>query len=398
MDYSRIGKKQEISEEGVIYDKGSVYEQLHKLTDKRKARGKRYSLTTVLMIIMLAKICGANTPTEIAEWGNHHREELECLLQVKLKRSPERSTYRRVLAYQVYESEIERLVREYNQQGECGHIYALDGKALRGMLKREDGTSEYALSVYDVMAGKTLSQVQVGSKENEITKAPEAIRLAKIKGKVVTGDALHTQQRLSREILAEQGNYLFPVKENQPRLYKNIQALFAPEYPRPGFGKIQMDFLTTQKINKGHGRIEKRTLTTSEMLNSYAGWPGLAQVYRLEREIQWRRAGRCYRTSCEVEFGITSLARSQADPSRLLDIRRAHWGIETGSHYRRDVTLKEDATRLTIGDGGKVLANIHNLVLALIRQAGFLNAAQARRYFAAHLSKAFAILVTPFPS
>ena len=396
MDYSRIGKGQEISEEGVVYDKGGVYDRLHCLRDKRKARGKRYSLPTVLMIIMLAKISGANTPTEIAEWGSHHQEELESKLQVKLKRTPERSTYRRVMAYQVYESEIERLVGEYNQQGEQGDIYALDGKALLGMSKREDGTPEYALSVYDVQKGKTLSQVQVGSKENEITKAPEAIQLAKITGKVVTGDALHTQKRLSRQILAEQGDFVFPVKENQPQLYKNIQALFAPEYPRPGFGKIQMDFLTTQKVNKGHGRIEKRTLTTSEMLNTYAAWPGLAQVYRLEREIQWRRGGTCYRTSCEVEFGITSLTRNQASPARLLDIRRAHWGIETGSHYRRDVTLKEDATRLTIGNGGKVMAHINNLVLALIRQAGFLNAAQARRYFAAHLSQAFAILVTPF--
>lgn len=396
MDYSRIGRGQEISEEGVVYDKGSVYDRLHCLRDKRKARGKRYSLPTVLMIIMLAKISGANSPTEIAEWGSHHQEELVSKLQVKLKRTPERSTYRRVMAYQVYENEIERLVGEYNQQGEQGDIYALDGKALLGISKREDGTPEYALSVYDVQKGKTLSQVQVGSKENEITKAPEAIQLAKITGKVVTGDALHTQKRLSRQILAEQGDFVFPVKENQPQLYKNIQALFAPEYPRPGFGKIQMDFLSTQKVNKGHGRIEKRTLTTSEMLNTYAAWPGLAQVYRLEREIQWRRGGTCYRTSCEVEFGITSLTRNQASPARLLDIRRAHWGIETGSHYRRDVTLKEDATRLTIGNGGKVMAHINNLVLALIRQAGFLNAAQARRYFAAHLSQAFAILVTPF--
>lgn len=396
MEYSIIGKGQEISAEGVVYDKGSVYDRLQSLTDKRKARGKRYSLPTVLMIMVLAKLSGANSPTEIAEWGKYHQEELISRLQVKRRRTPERSTYRRVLAYEVYESEIERLVGEYNQQGEQGEIYALDGKALRGMLKREDGTPEYALSVYDVKAGKTLSQVQVGSKENEITKAPEAIQLAKITGKVVTGDALHTQQRLSRQILAEQGDYVFPVKENQPRLYKNIQALFAPEYPRPGFGKIQMDFITVEKINKGHGRIEKRTLTTSEMLNSYAAWPGLAQVYRLQREIQWRRGGACYRTSCEVEFGITSLTRSQASPSRLLHIRRSHWGIETGSHYRRDVTLKEDATRMTIGNSGKVMANINNLILALIRQAGFLNAPQARRYFAAHLSKAFSLLVTPF--
>jgi predicted transposase YbfD/YdcC len=349
-----------------------------------------------MMIVLLAKLSGANSPTEIAEWGMHHQQEVETLLKIKLKRMPERSTYRRVLAYKVYETEVERLVGEYNQAGKGGAVYALDGKALLGMSKREDGTPEYALSVYDVEAGKTVSQVEVGSKENEITKAPQAIQMAKIAGKVVTGDALHTQKRLAQTILDEQGNYVFPVKENQPRLYKNIQALFAPDDPKPGFGEIQTDFLHAQKVNKGHGRIEKRTLTTSEMLNPYAAWPGLAQVYRLEREFQWWRRGRCYKTSCEVEFGITSLSRKHADPMQLLKIRRAHWGIETGSHYRRDVTLREDATRFTIGNGSRVMANMNNLVLALIRQAGFLNAAQARRFFAAHLSQAFSLLVTPF--
>ena len=149
-------------------------------------------------------------------------------------------------------------------------------------------------------------------------------------------------------------------------------------------------------MNKGHGRIETRTLTTNEMLNAYSAWPGLAQVYRLERQFQWRRNGRCYRTSCKMEFGITSLTRKQASPSQLLSIRRAHWGIETGLHFRRDVTFKEDATRMTLGNMGKVMASINNLVLALIRQANFHNAAQARRWFAAHLSDAFALLTTPF--
>ena len=137
-------------------------------------------------------------------------------------------------------------------------------------------------------------------------------------------------------------------------------------------------------------------LTTSEMLNPYSTWPGLAQVYRLQRHFEWWRAGRCYRTSHEVEFGITSRSRSKATPARLLNIRRTHWGIETGLHYRRDVTLQEDATRMTIGQTGKVMASINNLVLALIRQAHFNNAAQARRRFAAHLSDAFSILTTPF--
>ncbi len=396
MEYSTIGKGQEISETGVVYDQGSVYERVQKLTDIRKARGKRYSLTSLLMIILLGKLSGMDNPTAIAEWGLHHQAELEDLLHIKVKRMPERSTYRRVLAYQVYEKEVERMVGEYNQSGQRGEICALDGKAILGMAKREDGTSPYVLSVYDVQVGKTIAQVEVGNKENEITKAPEAIKLAKIKGKIVTADALHTQNRLAQTILDEQADYVFIVKENQLNLYKNIQSLFAPEYPKPGFGKIQTDFLQAQKVSKGHGRLETRILTTSEMLNAYVAWPGLAQVYRLERKFQWCRKGVCYKTSCQVEFGITSLSRKKATPLKLLQLRRAHWGIETGSHYRRDVTLKEDATRFTIGHAAIVMANINNLILSLIRQSGFLNAPQARRFFAAHLSLAFSLLVTPF--
>jgi len=71
------------------------------------------------------------------------------------------------MAHKVYLEEVERLVGEYNQQGQYGDIYAMDGKALRGMHKKEGTGLEYLLSVYDVDQGKTLSQVEVGCKENE---------------------------------------------------------------------------------------------------------------------------------------------------------------------------------------------------------------------------------------
>jgi predicted transposase YbfD/YdcC len=295
----------------------------------------------------------------------------------------------------VYAEEVARLVGEYNQHGPHGEVYALDGKAVCGMRKKDEEGNEYLLSIYDVEQAKVMAQVEVGRKENEITKAPKALKQVEIAQKVVTGDALHTQRGLATQILEAQGDYVLPVKENQPQLYKIIKSLFAPEYPKPGFGKIQTDFLTAQKVNKGHGRLEIR-ITTSEMLNTYAAWPGLAQGYRLERQFQWRRNGRGYRTSCEVEFGITSLTRIAASPLRLLHIRRPHWGIETGLHYRRDFTLKEDTIRMTLGNMRKVMASIHNLVLALIRQAKFQNAAQARRWFAARPSQAFALLTIPF--
>lgn len=394
MQYSReIGR--EISENGIEFDVGSVYARLEKITDVRKAKGKRYSLITILMIILMAKLCGEDKPMGIADWAKNRQAELIKLLGLERQSMPNHNTYRRILAYTLYEDEIERLVGEYNQEGEHGEVYALDGKAIRGMRKKDETISEYALSVCDVKQGKVMSQVQVGRKENEISKAPEALKLVKIVGKVVTGDAMHTQKRFALQILEGQGDFVLPVKENQERLYKNIQELFAPEYPKPGFGKIQTDFQTAQKVNKGHGRLEVRTIQTSEMLNSYCNWPGLAQVYRLERTIQYWRSGKCYRTTCEVEFGITSLSRQQASASRLLEIRRAHWGIEAALHYRRDVTLKEDAARMTVGNTGIIMASINNLVLALIQQAKFYNAAQARRWFAADLTRPFTLLTSP---
>jgi len=404
MDSSIRRVRQEYGPSGVLYELGSVYEGLLKLTDVRKAKGKIYSLDAILMMIVLAKLCGVDSPYAMADWAKNHQMQLVELLQLKWERMPSHHTIRRIMGCVVYEEEVERFVAAYNARGEHGEIYAMDGKALRGVRKKDEDESDYLLSLYDVEQGKVLSQVAVGRKENEITKAPEALKKAEISWKIITADALHTQKAISAQIISQGGDYVFParcsgllpVKENQLRLYQNIQQLFAPEYPRPGFGKIQTDFLTAQKVSKGHGRLETRIMTTSEMLNPYSTWPGLAQVYRLERQFQYFRSGHCYRTSNQVELGITSLPRTNTTPARLLKIRRAHWGIETGLHYRRDVTFKEDATRMTIGHTGHVMASINNLIIALSRQAKFRNTAQARRWFAAHISDAFLLLTRPY--
>lgn len=114
-----IGRiQQDYGVTGVLYDVGSGYEGLCKLTDVRKARGKLYRLESVLMIIVMAKLCGTDRPVEIADWGKHHREELVKLLQLKRSNLAYHNTYRRIMAYTVYEAEIERLVGEYNQGGE----------------------------------------------------------------------------------------------------------------------------------------------------------------------------------------------------------------------------------------------------------------------------------------
>jgi len=228
---------QDYGASGVLYEVGSVYGRMLKLSDIRKARGKLYRLEDVLMIILLAKLCGEDRPSGITEWAKNHQEGLVQLLHWTRPALPSHSTYRRIMAHVVYQEELERLVGEYNEAGEHGEVYAMDGKAPRGMRKKDEDFSDYLLSIYDTEQAKVLSQVAVGRKENEITKAPKALENVKIKGKIITADAMHTQRRLSAVITEQGADYVLPVKENQPALYQSIQQLFAPEYPRPGFAK-----------------------------------------------------------------------------------------------------------------------------------------------------------------
>ena len=94
-----------------------------------------------------------------------------------------------------------------------------------------------------------------------------------------------------------------------------------------------------------------------------------------------------------IVYGFTSLSREDVSPDKLLSLIRSYWGIENGLHYRRDVTLQEDATRMTKGNAGQVIACINNLVIGLlIGKQKFKYLPSARRYLNADLAKAFALI------
>ena len=116
------------------------------------------------------------------------------------------------------------------------------------------------------------------------------------------------------------------------------------------------DSFSAATLDKGHGRIEKRTLTASAGLNDYLDWPYVQQVFKLERRVEYVKEGRI---THERVYGITSLALDQADPQRLLEIVRTHWNIENGLHYRRDETLREDWCHLRLGHAQRMMAAVN---------------------------------------
>jgi predicted transposase YbfD/YdcC len=396
MEYSTLKPWQEISETGIIYSIGSLYDRFQQITDPRKAKGKQYSLVTLLVLIFLAKLCGKDNPVEMADWAKNEAEELSRILGLSRSQMPHHNTYRRVFQKIIDEAEFEQMMEAHHRQPKetDGEVLSMDGKALRGTRIAGQERGKYVLSVYDGKTQQVKAQEVVETKENEIVAAPRVLKQVNLEGKVVTGDAMHTQRAVSKQILEAGGQYLWPVKDNQERLRNDIQRLFIPEQPKPGFGKIKTDFETAKQVSYGHGRVEIRTIQTSEMLNDYLDWPGVGQVYQLEREFLWVRQARVSKTSYEVEYGITSLPRKQAPAIKILNTRRQHWGIETGLHYRRDVTFHEDATRMTIGSAGGILSIVHNLVLALLKLAGFSNSARGRRWFDGHIQDAFALLIS----
>ena len=382
------------SNTGKVLNLSGLYNRFQGLTDRRKARGKRYALETILLGMFLAKLCGEDKPSGIAEWVALRGKWIASLLGLKRKSMPSHHTYRRILAGGVDEEEFEELSRKYfRHRGEAGYrvVVSMDGKILRGTIDIEDSKGLCLLAIYLPGEGVTLAQVAIESKQNEITAAPTLLGYVDLRNKVVVGDAMHTQRQISIQIGKAGGNYIWTVKGNQPQLLQDLQDWFDPKVELlPGMGSPPKDFRSSSMTSKGHGRIEVRTLTTSSQLNDFLDWPFLQQVFQLERHVTIPKTGRIRH---EIVYGITSLPAELASPYQLLQMLRSYWQIENCLHYPRDVSLHEDQTRFKKKSAAHIMAIINNLVLALIANSDFLFIPSARRYFAAHPDAALNLLL-----
>jgi predicted transposase YbfD/YdcC len=379
---------------GTIVNLSSLYARFQRLPDKRKAKGKRYALATILVGMFLAKLCGEDKPSGIAEWVALRGEWIAKVLGLKRKAMPSHHTYRRVLADILDVQDLEALVRDhYRHHGEAGYhvVISMDGKIIRGTLQAEVQDGLCLLAIFLPGEGVTLAQLAIERGQNEISTASKLLGYVDLRNKVVIGDALHTQRQVSIQIGKAGGNYLWTVKANQPQLLQDLKDWFDPHVQLlPGMGSPPKDFCSATMINKGHGRLEMRTLTTSSQLNDFLDWPFLQQVFQLERTITILKTGK---TRHEMIYGITSLSAEQVSPSHLLQMLRSYWHIENSLHYPRDVTLHEDQTRFKKVAAAHNMATLNNLILALIAQSQFPFVPAARRFFAAHLDQALALLL-----
>lgn len=359
----------------------ALIEILAEIPDFRKEKGKRHPLSAILALAVAAIMCGYRSYGAIAEWGRNYGTELVLALGFTRKQTPCAATLHTVfrnLDKEVFEAKITEwaegmLDATPNSETEMAELEALaaDGKRLRGS-KKQQAVGTHLLSIFSHRLGMTLAQSAADDKSNEIPTLQQMLKGMILEGRVVTMDALNTQRETAETILDKGGDYLMIVKENQPKLLAKIEAVFE---------QSQTETINlAQQRDLGHGRSELRCLTASPILLGEIDWPGLEQVFKIERRVIFNSTGKITE---ETVYGITSLDTERANAHQLLILSRGHWSIENKSHYVRDFTFDEDRSQVRSDNIPQVMAALRNTAIGLIRWAGETNIAAACRRFAA---------------
>jgi len=364
--------------------------------DPRRATSVRSPLAAVLALAVAAVLADHRSVLAIAGWGARQAPALLTALGFPTARTPCQSTLHRLfrrLDGDALAATLAPRIAPTAAPGEDPQGVAIDGKAQRGRLRfAAAGCPVHALSAFCHASGLVLAHEPIaadGDKaEAELSVAPTLVARIGWRDRALTGDALFCQRDPCRQVGAAGGDYLLLVQDNQPALHDAIALLFDPPAdldPLP-----LADRREAATVERGHGRTdERRHLVASTDLAGYLDWPGAAPVFRLERT--WREHATRHRA---LHYGIASLAPEQADPARLLALRRGHWAIENALHRQKDVAFGEDASLVHLGQGPTAMALVRDAARNLLHQAGIRRIAARPRLHAQHPDQAVALVVT----
>lgn len=343
-----------------------IREHFGTIADPRVDRTKLHALIDIIVIAICAVVCGAEDWPDVEAFGNAKETWLKQYLELP-NGIPSHDTFGRVFARldpEQFHTSFLNWVRAV-MTVTAGQVVALDGKNLRRSHDRAlNKTAIWMVSAWAADNRVVLGQVKVDEKSNEITAIPKLLKVLAVHGCIVTIDALGTQKEIVATIVAQDAEYVLPVKENQGRLYEEIKATFDQA--------LAMDFKqvpheTARTVTKGHGRLEVRQcwlMTRADYLNALgerSAWRNLNAIamIRSERQVGNEPAVVTRR------YYISSLT---GDARRVLAAVRSHWGIENELHWSLDVTFHEDLSRIRKGAGPQNFAVLRHIALNLLKQ------------------------------
>jgi len=245
------------------------------------------------------------------------------------------------------------------------HLIAIDGKTSRRSFDRADARAPlHLVSAFATTSRLVLGQEAVEGKTNELAAIPLLIdRLAEgggLKGALISIDAIATNAKIAQKINDVGADYLLAVKANQPTLRAEVESAFAQA------GKIDVDI----DHDKGHGRIEQRTVSVIsevEWLNGERRFPGELRLPQAATIIRVQsRAELSDRCRFETRYYISSAALSAKLAGQAV---RGHWSIENQLHWVLDVVFADDQSRLRKGHGAKNMAVVRHFAINLVTGA-----------------------------
>jgi predicted transposase YbfD/YdcC len=337
------------------------------LSDPRVDRTRDHTLLDILFCALCAVLCGAEEGTAIADFSEARTEWLRQYIELA-KGVPSHDTFTRVLGridpeqFAACFTAWMALLYDHSE----GQVIALDGKTLRRSFDSATGKAAiHMVSAWGSANGLVLGQVKVEAKSNEITAVPKLLEMLDLTGCIVTADAMSTQRAIAQQIIEPQGDYVLPVKGNQPELQADVHAFFesaqADHFLDAEAEPIPHTFFETHE--SGHGRTETRrcwACVASDRITTADRWTGLKSVALLESERTLNGI-----TTTECRYFISSLP-PKAD--QIMGAVRLHWGIENSVHWVLDVTFNEDKCRIRKDNGPQNMATLRHLTLNILKR------------------------------
>jgi predicted transposase YbfD/YdcC len=343
----------------------ALLEHFAAIEDPREPWRVAYPLPEILLLVVCGTIADCDDYEGIAEWGEAHLPFLRRFLPYH--HGVPGARWLTILMNRIdpglFTAAFTAFVRE--TWPDRPEVVAIDGKTSRRSHDRAAGQAPlHLVSAFATTTRLVLGQEAVADKTNETTAIPVLLeRLAAkdgLKGALVTIDAIATNPTIAAAVRGAGADYLLAVKANQPGLRAEIEAFFA-EAPAAALD-------TATDVDKGHGRIEERTVTVAREVDWLTGerrFPGevrlpeVAAIVRVKSRTELKDRGRF-----ETRYYVSS---APLTATRAAEAVRGHWGIENQLHWVLDVVFRDDLSRLRTGHGANNMAVVRHFAINLVR-------------------------------
>lgn len=339
---------------------------------------KIHKLSDMIVIAVMAVICGAEGWSDVETFGKAKRKWLATFLDLP-DGIPSHDTFDRVFSL-LDPDAFERCFMAWMKtlvELAGGRLIAIDGKTLRRSFEHAWDKSGAAHLVSALVSQGdnrlVFAQVAVEDKSNEITAIPKLLELMDLQGAVVTIDAMGCQRAVAQRIIQGGGDYVLAVKDNQPALRDNLVRLL-DEAVLPG-GIDGLSIGRFEQSEEGHGRRETRRVWVVDdvghlgkrLLSQWAGLStgSLALVERTRQDL----GDLTGKVTVERHYYISTLkGADDAAAKRMAEYVRGHWAVENNLHWQLDVSFNEDQRRLRKGHGAENFSRLCRIALNLLKR------------------------------